>query len=580
VDNQKTKALKYFILLLLVVIPLFSLGISNRGLWTADEPRVAEIGREMAETGNWAVPMLNQKPFLEGPPLYYASLALTFKAFGVSDKVARIPSAFFAFAAVFVVFFMANLLFGPRVALFSGLILATTGEYFRVAHWVIVDGALTFFVMSAMALFIAGYLSENNRKKFLCYVLFYVACTFAFYVKGFIGIVIPGLSILAFLVIERNFREIITMRLWLGLLIFLVMTLPWFIELWHQAGTEYLNVFFVHNHLQRFLPGAIAGKISGSASGHHNPFYYYVINFPNAFLPWSILLIPVLFHAFSKSSRSAFTAVSGLPKKGLLFAKCWFFAGMIFLSVASTKRALYLMPIFAPIAMLTASYIDSTLTSPQSLNRLGKIFMWMFSLVLLSIGLALTPAYLYFKETFFSDASQGFFVSILVVSTLTIATALAGTVYLKRQNLKRYWTSINVSIIIVLLFTITAILPVVDTQKSFVPFCQQITASVPADQPLHAYQPDETLRGVVPFYTGRYVIETEELASVIKIVQEEKPFYVVMRDKRGEAERELLNSGKLTVLVKQMMGADRALVLLSNKPAKGTITIGDTFKNN
>ena len=76
---------------------------------------------------------------------------------------------------------------------------------------------------------------------------------------------IPGLSILAFLIIEKNFKEIIKMRLWLGVLIFLAMTLPWFIALWHQAGTEYLNVFFVHNHLQRFLPGSLAGKISGSS---------------------------------------------------------------------------------------------------------------------------------------------------------------------------------------------------------------------------------------------------------------------------------------------------------------------------
>jgi 4-amino-4-deoxy-L-arabinose transferase-like glycosyltransferase len=579
-DNQKTLTLQYFILLMLVVIPLFSLGISNHGLWTADEPRVAEIGREMLETGNWAVPMLNQKPFLEEPPLYYISLALTFKTFGVSDKVARIPSAFFAFAAVLVVFYMANLLFGPRVALFSGLILATTGEYFRVAHWVIVDGALTFFVMSAMSLFIAGYLSENNKRKFLYYILFYVACTFAFYVKGFIGVVIPGLSILAFLVIEKNFREVLAMRLWLGILIFLVMTLPWFIALWHQAGSEYLEVFFVHNHLQRFLPGVFAGKISGSASGHHNPFYYYVTNFPGAFLPWSILLIPVLFHAFSKSVHSTVATVSGLPKKGLLFVKCWFLAGIIFLSVASTKRILYLMPVFAPIAMLTASYIDSTLTSPRPLDRLGKIFMSMFVLVLFVIGLALTPAYFHLKETLFSDASQSFLVAIIVVSALIIATALAGAVYLKRQNFTRYWISINISIILVLLFTVTAVLPVVDTHKSFVPFCRQITASVPVNQPLHAYQPDETLRGALPFYTGRYVIETEELASVIKILEEEKPFYIVIRDKREETEKELLNSGKLTVLVKQMMGADRTLVLLSNRPVTGVIIIGDIFKNN
>jgi 4-amino-4-deoxy-L-arabinose transferase-like glycosyltransferase len=244
---KQNQILKNLILLLVIVIPLFSLGISNHGLWSADEPRVAEIGREMLLTGNWAVPTLNQKPFLEEPPLYYGALALTFKAFGISDKVARIPSAFFTLASILVVFFMANFLFGPRMALFSALILATTGEYFRVAHTVIVDSALTFFIVSSMGLFIVGYLSDNNRKKLLSYILMYVSCSLAFFTKGFIGIVLPGLGILAFLVADRNIKEIFKMRLWLGALIFLFMTLPWFIALWHQGGTEHLDVFLIHN---------------------------------------------------------------------------------------------------------------------------------------------------------------------------------------------------------------------------------------------------------------------------------------------------------------------------------------------
>ena len=396
--DQKKQILKHLILLLIVVVPLFSLGLSNHGLWSADEPRVAEIGREMAVTGNWAVPTLNQRPFLEEPPLYYASLALTFKAFGVSDKVARIPSALFAFAAVLVVFFMANLFFGPRVALLSGLILATTGEYFRVAHWVIVDGALTFFVMGALYSFIMGYLTENNRKKLLFYSLFYIACTFAFYTKGFIGIVIPGLSILTFLIIERNFREIIKMRLWLGVLIFLAMTSS-LVYCPLAAGRDRIpESLFYSITIFKVLSRGLAGNISGAASGHHHPFYYYITEFPSGFLPWSILLIPVLFHAFSKSGKSGDHNV--LSEKGTLFAKCWFFAGIIFLSIASTKRTLYLMPIFAPIAMLTAAYIDSTLKSPQSLTKIGKIFTWVFTIVLLFIGLALTPVYFSMKKLY------------------------------------------------------------------------------------------------------------------------------------------------------------------------------------
>jgi len=571
--HLKTETLKHLILLLIVVIPLFSLGISNHGLWSADEPRVAEIGREMAETGNWAVPTLNRKPFLEEPPLYYGTLALTFKAFGVSDKVARIPSAFFAFASVLVIFFMANLLFGPRVALLSGLILATTGEYFRVAHWVIVDGALTFFVMSAMSLFIAGYLSESNGKKLLCYVLLYVSCTFAFYTKGFIGIVIPGLTILVFLAVERNLRELLKMRLWLGVLIFIVMTLPWFIALWQQAGTEYLNVFFVHNHLQRFLPASMAGHISGGASGHHNPFYYYITEFPSGFLPWSILLIPVLYHAFSKSGQAS--DLSSFPAKGRLFSKCWFLAGIIFLSVASTKRTLYLMPIFAPISLLTASYIDFTLSS-GSVNKIGKVFLWVFDILLLIIGVALTPAYFYLKKAYLLTFPAGFLALVLVISVLVAAIALAGAFHLQRRNLARYWISISLSVILVLIFTLVAIVPILDKHKSFAPFCGQLTALVPADQLLYAYQADETLRGAVPFYTGHFLVEVEEIGK--DLLSKEEPLYLIIRDKREAMEKELISTGKFHVLVKQLMGSDRTLVLFSNRPAQKAITIGDAFK--
>jgi len=570
--GHASQMLKHWFLLLIVVVLLFSLGLTNHGIWSADEPRVAEIGREMATTGKWTVPTLNQKPFLEEPPLYYGSLALAFNAFGgASDNVARIPSAFFAFAGVMVTFFIASFLFGPRVALLSGIILATSGEYFRVAHWVIVDGALTFFVISGMGLFIAGYLSGSNRKKFFCYLLFYLSCILTFFTKGFIGIVTPGLSILVFLMVERNLKEIRSMRLWFGILIFIITVLPWFIALWHHGGTEYLNVFLLHNHLQRFLPASMAKSISGSASGHHHPFYYYIIQFPIAFLPWSLVLVPVLCYTFSKTSK-----VHGLSEKGRVFVKCWFITGIIFLSVASTKRALYLLPIFAPIAMLTALYIDNTLAS-QPLNRMGKVFIWIFGILLLAIGLGLTPIYFYFKKAYLLGTPDSLFISVIAISILVTALCLAAIWYLLRGNMKRYWVSVHISIGLALVFILVAILPVLDRHKSFMPFCQEIMATVPADQPLYAYQPDETLRGAVPFYTGRYVVEMEDIGSVATILQKKESVFIIIRDKRGNFEKELLATDKLSILVKQEMGLDRALVLLSNK-AQSTLTIPYPFK--
>jgi hypothetical protein len=102
-------------------------------------------------------------------------------------------------------------------------------------------------------------------------------------------------------------------------------------------------------------------------------------------------------------------------------------------------------------------------------------------------------------------------------------------------------------------------------------------AAVPTDQPLHAYQPDETLRGAVPFYTGRYVIEMEDLGSVATILQKKEPFFIIIRDRREKFEKELLSTSKLYILLKQEMGLDRALVLLSNK-AQSTLTLPYPFK--
>jgi hypothetical protein len=141
--------------------------------------------------------------------------------------------------------------------------------------------------------------------------------------------------------------------------------------------------------------------------------------------------------------------------------------------------------------------------------------------------------------------------------------------------MKRYWISVHISII--LAFALVAFVPVLDLHKSFVPFCQQIMALVPADQPLYAYQPDETLRGAVPFYTGRYIIEKEDLADVATTLQKRESFFIAIRDQREKLEKELLSIGKLYILVKQEMGTDRTLALLSNK-AQSSLTIPDPFK--
>ena len=84
---------------------LFFYGLGAFGLVGADEPRYAQVAREMLERSDWVTPTLLGKPWLEKPPLYYWEAMVSFRAFGVSDRAARLPGAFDAAMLVAAIYF-------------------------------------------------------------------------------------------------------------------------------------------------------------------------------------------------------------------------------------------------------------------------------------------------------------------------------------------------------------------------------------------------------------------------------------------------------------------------------------------
>lgn len=549
--NVKSKTLLLFLLLLVAVVPLFSVGLSNHGLWTPDEPRVAEIGREMAVSGNWAVPSLNRKPFLEHPPLHYAAIALAIKGFGVSEWAARLPSAVFALAGIFVVFLLAIRQFGPRIGFISAFVLATVFEYFRVGNWAVVDSALALSIFLALTCFWVAYSTTNRWKRVVFYGSCYTFCTLAFYAKGFIGIVLPGVAVLAFLVFDRNIKEVLRMHLWLGILIFGAMTLPWFLSLWRQGGVEFLKVFLLHNHLERF---------AGGSTGHNQPFYYYLVQFPGGFLPWSLLIVPAV--AWLPGRRGQ---VEDSQKKALLFAECWFISGFILLSMASTKRILYLMPLFAPASILIGFYIDSTLNR-SAIKWFERLFGYIFGLVPLAIGLSAVPLFLYASKEYGILADSNAIIRVVCFSFLMALLAFLGLRNFKRDKM-RFWFLSGASLVSLFLFTLVVAIPLLDQKKSFVPFCREVASKAPAASKLYAYKPDETIRGAIPFYTGRYVNEAETLPSLKDAVLQEGCLFVVVRDSRDRLKKEIESAGPFSLLSGQRMGLHGSLALYAMTPS-------------
>ena len=227
------------------------------------------------------------------------------------------------------------------------------------------------------------------------------------------------------------------------------------------------------------------------------------------------------------------------------------------------------MPIFAPVSMLTALFIDYTITCaerPKFLKTTTAIFTRFLDILLLVIGLGLVPVYLYCRGRYFPDASSGLFVTIIVTSLIVIVLSCLALRHGIGNAVQKYWSFTVANICIIFAFMLVALFPILDRHKTFVPFCREIVRTVPADAALYAYKPDETLRGAVPFYIGRFLVETEDGGK--NLCAADKPCYVIIRDRKNVLEKDLLSGGRLHVLARQVMGTDRTLVLFSNRPVR------------
>src|SRR6202171_1550103 len=103
--NQRSRSYTDWLLLAGFCGFLFFWGLGYFGLIGADEPRYAQVAREMLERRDWITPVLGGRPWLEKPPLYYWQAMLAYRIFGVSDWAGRLPAALDASFLVLAVYF-------------------------------------------------------------------------------------------------------------------------------------------------------------------------------------------------------------------------------------------------------------------------------------------------------------------------------------------------------------------------------------------------------------------------------------------------------------------------------------------
>lgn len=342
--NEKINCRKAVILLIGVTCLVLFAGLGFRELESGDETRVAGIAAETFLEGNYLVPRLNGTPFLEYPPLGYWMTAGTYALFGINDFAAKLPSALAAFGMVMLTFaFARKLKFSICEALFSGLVLLFSSQFFSESRTCRVDMLLAFFIELSLFSFYSMTEIKAWRTRFAYWGLFTLGLAGGIYTKGLIGIVLPSAVFGCWLYLYDFLHAKVSGRMYIevffGGLFALGLAGIWYFLLWHYEGKALFDTAFWTNNLGRF---------TGSQSDHAESIFYYVIKLPTLFLPW----LPILLFALI----AAFRRIREEKNPALLLLMLAILIPFALLCIASGKRIVYLLPLSAPCALLTGWY--------------------------------------------------------------------------------------------------------------------------------------------------------------------------------------------------------------------------------
>jgi 4-amino-4-deoxy-L-arabinose transferase-like glycosyltransferase len=320
---------------------LFFAGLQIIGLLGADEPRYAQVAREMLERHDWVTPTLWGQPWLEKPPLLYWGQMLAYNATGsVTGFAARVPSAVLATLMVFFIYVWARR-FRRGMQLDAALITAASTIIIGFGRGASTDMPLTAMFTIAMLSW-WGWYESQNRAWLLGFYAFAGLGTLA---KGPIAALLVGLIIVAFAALRRDWRLVLR-TLWLpGIALYLAVVLPWFIAV-QRADPEFFRVFILEHNLARY---------TSDLYRHQQPFWYYVPVALIGLLPWTIFAVTALVDAI-RDWRFSVSEPQGREDLRT-FLGLWFLLPIAFFSLSQSKLPGYILPSIPAAAILLADFV-------------------------------------------------------------------------------------------------------------------------------------------------------------------------------------------------------------------------------
>lgn len=325
-------------ILFIMCLVMFFFGSGSLPITDPTESNYVLTAKEMLLSGEYLSPHIYGNAWFDKPILFYWELIAAFQLMGISEASARFFPAVFASLGIFGTYFFGSWLYDRKRGMISAIILLTSLEYWYIAHAVITDMTLFCAMSASLIFFYVGY----HKKCPKYYYAAYAAAGIAVLTKGPIGLCMPGLIILLFLVWQKDLSHLLRMRLGSGMALFFAIISTWYLPMFLLHGWDFINTFFgVHNVLRATV----------SEHPEVNYWFYYLLVFLAGFLPW---IVPLLVHGIRnvRNGRKKLPSL-GEPERFLLV---WAVAIPFVFQCFATKYVTYTFPYMMPIAILIANY--------------------------------------------------------------------------------------------------------------------------------------------------------------------------------------------------------------------------------
>lgn len=302
----------------------------------ADEPRYARIAEEMRASGSWVTPLLEGRPWLEKPPLYYWVTIPVISILGSGETGSRLAPALFAVVAAFAVLYLGRRVISPPAGFYAGIILLTSLGFAAFARSASPDILLAACLTVALSLLGACALLPDFPAW--ARLLAYAFVGLAILAKGPLALLlVVGIGTLFWWLDEPGGNA----RKWKpasGLVITAAVSLPWFWLAFREHTFSFVAVFFVNHNLARYV---------SDLHHHSQPVYYYLPVLLGLLFPWSGWLPLLPSGRLLQNPRNWLRLDSAT-----LFLLCWCVFPLVFFSLSRSKLPGYILPSLPPLALL------------------------------------------------------------------------------------------------------------------------------------------------------------------------------------------------------------------------------------